>query len=64
MTQVRVAISMHRENEKLYKILLRNPQEKRSLEQIRQRWEDNIKTDPGEIGGEGVNKTELVYYVL
>lgn len=55
---------MHRENEKLYKILLRNPQEKRSLEQIRQRWEDNIKTDPGEIGGEGVNKTELVYYVL
>jgi hypothetical protein len=38
-----------------YRVLVGRPKGKRPLGRPRRRWEDNIKTDLGEIGIDGVN---------
>ena len=43
----------------LYRVLVGNPDGKRSLWRPRHRWEDNIKMDLQEIGCSGVNWIEL-----
>jgi hypothetical protein len=40
-----------------YKILVGNPEGKRSLGGPRRRWEDNIKTDNRKVGLEGVDSS-------
>jgi hypothetical protein len=37
--------------EEVYRVLLGKPEEKRPLGRPRQKWEDGIKMDLGEIGG-------------
>jgi hypothetical protein len=39
-----------RQERKLYKILVGNPEEKRPLGRPRRRWEDGIRMDLSEIG--------------
>lgn len=41
-------------DEKIYKILVHEPEEKRQLVRLRHQREDNIKTNVREIGLEGV----------
>jgi hypothetical protein len=41
---------MHREIENAYNILVGKPEEKRPLERIKCRWEDNIRPNLREIG--------------
>jgi len=36
-----------------YKILVENPEEKRSLERPRRRWKDNIRMDLRKMGWDG-----------
>jgi hypothetical protein len=38
-----------------YKIMVGIPEGKRPLGRPRRKWEDNIRTDLSEIGGEGVD---------
>ena len=38
----------------VYRVLLRKPERKRPLGRLRRRWEDNIKMDLREVGGDGV----------
>jgi hypothetical protein len=42
-----------------YRILVGKPEGKRPLGRPRRRWVDNIKTDLGEIGWDGVDWIEL-----
>jgi hypothetical protein len=46
-------------DEKLYKILVGNPEGKRPLGRYRHRWEDNIKMDLGDMGLVGVDWIHL-----
>jgi hypothetical protein len=41
-------------SEKMYRVLVGNPEEKRPLGRLRHRWEDGIRMDLGEIGWVGV----------
>jgi hypothetical protein len=38
----------------LYRVLVRNPEGKRTLFKLRLRWEDNIKLDLQEVGCEAM----------
>jgi hypothetical protein len=42
-----------------YRVLVGRPEGKKPLERPRRRWEDNIKTDLGEIGIDGANWIQL-----
>jgi hypothetical protein len=42
-----------------YRVLVERPEGKRPLERPRRRWENNIKTDLGEIGIDGANWIRL-----
>jgi len=44
----------------VYKILVIKPEGKRPLRRPRNRWEDNIRMDHGEIGREAVKLMHLV----
>jgi hypothetical protein len=43
----------------VYRVLIWRPEGKRALGRSRRRWDDNIKTDLGEIGIDGANWTQL-----
>jgi hypothetical protein len=43
----------------VYRVLVGKPEDKRSLERPRRRWEDNIKMDLREIGIDGENWIRL-----
>ena len=43
----------------VHKVLVGNPEEKKSLGRTRCRWEDNIKMDLQEVGCGGVDWIEL-----
>jgi hypothetical protein len=45
--------------EKLYRVLVGKPEEKRPLRRPRRRWEDNIKADLQEVVCRGVDWIEL-----
>jgi hypothetical protein len=47
--------SIHRGDEKLFKILIRKSEVKRPLTRPRCRWDDNIRMDLKSIGWEGVD---------
>jgi hypothetical protein len=53
------ACSTHGEVSNAYKILVGEPEGKRSLERSRHRWEDNIRVDLKKIGWEGVDWIHL-----
>ena len=43
----------------VYRVLVGNPEGKRPLGRHRRRWDDNIKMDLQEVGGEGMDWIEL-----
>jgi len=43
----------------VYRVMVCKPDGKRPLGRHRRRWEDNIKTDIQEVGGEGMGWVEL-----
>jgi hypothetical protein len=43
----------------VYRVLVGRPEGKSPLGRPRRRWEDNIKMDLQEMGGEGMNSIEL-----
>ena len=47
------------ERRDVYRVLVRKPEGKRSLERPRRRWEDNIKMDLQEVGCGGMDWIEL-----
>jgi hypothetical protein len=47
------------EERKVYKVLVRKPEGKRSLRRPRRRWEDGIRTDLGQTGLGGVDWIRL-----
>jgi hypothetical protein len=49
------ACNTNGEKRNAYRILVGNPEEKRSPRKLRRRWVDNIKTDLREIGWDDVN---------
>jgi hypothetical protein len=51
--------STHRRGEKLYKVLVGNPEGKRPLGRPRRRWEDGIRIDLREIGWGSVEWIQL-----
>ena len=53
------ACSMYGERRGVYRILVRNPEERRPLGRRRRRWEDNIKMDLQEVGCGGMEWIEL-----
>ena len=48
------------ESRGVYRVLVENPEGKRPLRRPRCRWEDNIKMDLHEVGGEGMNWINVV----
>jgi hypothetical protein len=53
------ACSTYRERRDAYRILVGRPERRRPLGRPRRRWEDNIKMDIREVGGEDMNWIEL-----
>jgi hypothetical protein len=49
------ACSTNGEKRNTYRILVGNPEGKRSLRRLRRRWVDNIKMDLGEVGWGGLD---------
>ena len=47
------------ERRDVYRVLVRKPEGKRSLERPRRRWEDNIKMDLQEVGCGGMDWIDL-----
>ena len=54
-----MACSAHGERRGVYRVLVGQPQGKRSLGRLRRRWEDNIKTDLQEVEWGGMDWIEL-----
>jgi hypothetical protein len=50
------------EKRSAYRILVGKPEGKRPLERPRRRWEDNIKMDLRERGGDGMDWIDLAQY--
>jgi hypothetical protein len=46
---------LHAWERSAYRVLVGKPEGKRALGRLRRRWEDNIKTDLGEIGWGGLD---------
>jgi hypothetical protein len=53
------AYSANREKRTEYRLLVGKPKGKRPLERPRRRWLDKIRTDPVEIGCNGVDWIDL-----
>jgi len=53
------ACSTYGGEERAYRILVGKPERKRPLGRLRRRWEDNIKMDILEVGGGGMDWTDL-----
>jgi hypothetical protein len=53
------ACSTNEEKKNAYRILVGDPEGKRSLGRPRRRWVDNIKMDLREIGWDGMNWIDL-----
>jgi hypothetical protein len=47
------------EMKNMYEILVGKPEGRKQLGRLRRRWEDNTRTDPREIGWEGVDWIHL-----
>jgi hypothetical protein len=56
------ACSTKWENRNAYRILVVNPEGKKSLRKPRRRWVDNIKMDLREIGWDGMDWIDLAQY--
>jgi hypothetical protein len=53
------ACSAYGGEEGVYRVLVRKPEEKRTLGRPRSRWEDNIKMDLQKVGCGGMDWIEL-----
>ena len=53
------ALGAYGEGRGVHRVLVGKPEEKRPLERLRRRWEDNIKTDLQEVGGSCGDRMEL-----